>query len=101
MSEDMMVTSVKVAPFVPRWYMAEVEAVAADAKLNMEPFGALYTPDLHRPVMVITVDELDNISASSPRYMGMFDPKSSGMEQALTLALIHQFKREPRAKQQR
>lgn len=81
--------------------MDEVERETRLAKARARPFGAFYTPDKSRPVRLVSLHQVDPEAATSPRFMGMFDPSSSGMEHALTMCLIHQFKREKRTNPKR
>lgn len=82
--------------YTPQWYMREVEMATAAAKRRLRPFGAMYKPTGPLPLKFIRMGELTDHAVSSPRFMGVFDPTTSGMEHALTLELIAQYKRERR-----
>jgi hypothetical protein len=96
-----MVVRMKTTDPVPHWFMDEVEELTQKAKTRARPFGAFYTPDKDQPARLVGMSQVDPEAATSPRFMGMFDPASSGMEHALTMCLIHQFKREKRTNPKR
>lgn len=82
---------------VPHWFMEEVEYVIRSTKRRGRPFAAFYRPDRGAtPVLEVPLDRLDDHAVQSPRFMGVYDPSSSGMESALSRDLIEMYRAEPR-----